>query len=406
MSLFQVIIEAMESLSSNKVRSSLTMLGIIIGVAAVITMLAVGAGATNAINEQISSIGVNLLYVAPGGEASNPEPLTLDDAQAIADPRLAPDVQYVAPVMQMQETVSIPGESTNTSVTGITPEFFHVQTAEIAEGQSITQNHIDRVASVVLLGSKTAEDLFNTTDGLVGKTVRMRGQVFTIIGILKEEGGSGFQNADDRILIPLSTAQTRLSRRSTSSQVDMIYVQAANSEAVPAAEEQVTQILRARHRRNLGTDDFSIMSTQSLLDTASQITGILTVFLGAIAGISLLVGGIGIMNIMLVTVTERTREIGLRKALGARKVDIRIQFLVESSLLSLGGGLIGIALGWSIGKLIGVIAAASDTALNPAIELNSVLLATLFSAAVGLFFGIYPANRAANLQPVEALRSE
>jgi putative ABC transport system permease protein len=406
MSIFQLIIEALESLSSNKVRAGLTMLGIIIGVASVITMLAVGAGAQSAIDQQISSIGTNLLYVAPGGDATNPQPLTTEDAQAIANPLLAPDVQYVAPVVQTQEIVSIPGESSGTSIIGVTPNYFLVQTVEVAEGQTISQAQVDRASSVVLLGSQTAEDLFKTTSGLVGKTVRMRGQVFTVIGVLKSQGGTGFGNADSRILMPLSTVQLRLVKRSAPDVVDMLYVQAASSESVPKAQEQVTQILRARHRLNLGKDDFDIMSTQSLLDTAAQITGIMTAFLGAIAGISLLVGGIGIMNIMLVTVTERTREIGLRKALGARKLDIRIQFLVESSLLSLGGGILGICLGWGIGRLISAIATATGNTLNPVIEMNSILLATMFSAAVGLFFGIYPASRAANLEPVEALRSE
>ena len=406
MSIFQLIIEALESLTANKVRSSLTMLGIIIGVAAVITMLAVGAGAKAAINDQISSIGTNLLYVMAGGEANNPEPLTLEDAAAIADPRLAPDALHVAPVVQTRELVTIPGDSTNTSIIGVTPEYFHVQTADVAEGQTISQASVDRASSIILIGAQTAKDLFGSAAGVVGKTVRMRGQVFTIVGVLEEQGGSGFENADDRILMPLSTVQLRLARRSSASQVDLIYVQASGPDTVPATLEQVTQVLRARHRRNLGQDDFSILSTQALLDTAAQITGTLTAFLGAIAGISLLVGGIGIMNIMLVTVTERTREIGLRKALGARKVDIRIQFLVESSLLSMGGGLLGIALGWGIGQLIAIVATATGNTLNPSIDLGSVLLATMFSAAVGLFFGIYPASRAANLQPVEALRSE
>jgi putative ABC transport system permease protein len=406
MSLVQLIIESFESLSINKARSALTMLGIIIGVAAVIAMMGIGAGARNSITSEINKIGTNLLYVAPGGQASNPQPITLGDAQAISDPRFSDTISRVAPIIQGRVQVSIPGESTNTSITGITPEFFQVQTAEIAEGQSITSAHNESYASVILLGSQAAEDLFNTTTGLVGKTVRIEGQVFKVIGVLKEEGGTGFGSSDDRVLVPLSTAQMRLLRRPEPGQVDMLYVQAVSAETVPAAIDDVTQVLRARHRRSLGEDDFDILSTQSLLDVASQITGIMTAFLGGIAGISLLVGGIGIMNIMLVTVTERTREIGLRKALGARKADIRMQFLVESSVLSLGGGLIGILLGWGIATLIGRLAQATGNTLAPAIELNAVLMATLFSAAVGLFFGIYPANRAARLQPVEALRTE
>jgi putative ABC transport system permease protein len=236
--------------------------------------------------------------------------------------------------------------------------------------------------------------------------VRIQGQIFQVIGILKEQGGTGFGNNDDRVLIPLTTAQLRSARRESPDEVDMIYVQAVDSNSVKSAEELVTQILRSRHNTADGKDDFSILSTQAFLETASAVTGVMTVFLGGIAGVSLLVGGIGIMNIMLVTVTERTREIGLRKAVGARKNDIRLQFLVESSLLSLSGGLIGVLVGWGISILVGKIATSTGTALNPVVQANAVLLATLFSAAVGIFFGIYPANRAANLEPVEALRSE
>jgi putative ABC transport system permease protein len=405
MNLTQSLIEAITSLTANKVRSSLTMLGIIIGVAAVIAMMSIGAGAQNAITSQIESIGVNLLYVAPGGEADNPRPLTLGDAKALADSDRNPAISAVAPIVQGQVTVSVPGETTGTSLTGVTPAFFEVQTTEIAEGIPISQAHEDSTAAVVLLGSDVADALFDTTSGVVGKSVRIQGQIFRVIGVLKAQGGSGFGNQDDRVLVPLSTAQLRLVRRGNPGEVDMIYVQARSSDDVDAATDDVNQTLRARHRTR-GEDDFDILSTQSILETASAITGTMTLFLGGIAGVSLLVGGIGIMNIMLVTVTERTREIGLRKAVGARKRDIRLQFLVESSLLSLGGGLIGILTGWGISALIGYLASAADIELNPAVQLNAVLLATLFSAAVGLFFGLYPANRAAGLQPVEALRSE
>ncbi|MBN2547639.1 MAG: ABC transporter permease [Anaerolineales bacterium] len=406
MSILQLLIEALESLSSNKVRSALTMLGIIIGVGAVVAMMGIGSGAQNAITSQIESIGVNLLYVMPGGEASDVEPLTMDDAEAMANPAYSDSIGIVAPVVQGQVDVSIPGKSTNTSGTGITPEFFEVQTADIAEGQPITQAHVDNFSSVILLGSEVAQDLFDTTTGLIGKTVRIRGQIFKVIGVLEEQGGTGFTNNDNRVLVPISTAQLRITRRSQAGEVDMIYVQAVDTDAVQPAIDDVTQLLRARHRNPKGEDDFNIMSTQAFLETASAITGTMTLFLGGIAGISLLVGGIGIMNIMLVTVTERTREIGLRKALGARKWDIRIQFLVESSLLSLGGGIMGVMMGYGIAILIGQIAAASGTSLEPSIELSAILMATLFSATVGLFFGIYPANRAASLEPVEALRTE
>jgi putative ABC transport system permease protein len=406
MKLGQLILEALESLAGNKVRSALTMLGIIIGVGAVIAMMSIGAGAQQEITNQINKIGTNLLYVASGGDATNPKPITLADAQAIADPNLAPDVIHVAPVMQGQLEVSIPGKSTSTSLVGVTPTFFLVQDAPVAEGQQISQANLDNYSAVVILGTQVADDLFARKTNLVGETVRIKGQIFKVIGVLKEQGGTGFGNADNRIMVPLTTAQLRLLHRSEPNQVDMLYVQAASAEVVPSATNDVAQILRARHMNPQGKDDFDIMSTQSLLDTVSTVTGIFTAFLGGIAGISLLVGGIGIMNIMLVTVTERTREIGLRKAVGARKSDIRVQFLVESSMLSLGGGMIGILVGWGLALLIGKIATASGNPFNPVVELNAVLMATLFSAAVGLFFGIYPANRAANLQPVEALRTE
>jgi putative ABC transport system permease protein len=240
----------------------------------------------------------------------------------------------------------------------------------------------------------------------VGETVRIEGQPFRVVGVLESKGGSGFSNEDDRVVVPLTTAQTRLLRRQTRDRIDMLMVQAINADAVPQASEEVAQILRSRHRTEIGADDFTILSQQDFLDTAATITGVLTIFLGGIAAISLLVGGIGIMNIMLVSVTERTREIGLRKALGARKMDILIQFLTESSVLSLVGGIVGIILGWLISFAVGRIAAASNTDITPAIGLDIVLMATLFSTAVGLFFGLYPANRAANLEPVEALRYE
>jgi len=382
-------------------------LGIIIGVAAVIAMMSIGAGAQNSITNEINSIGTNLLYVMQERrDVTNPLPLTLSDARAIANPQLAPSVSVVAPVINLQVTASAPGESASTSLMGVTPEYFLVQKAEIAEGQIISNRHLDQRQSVVLIGTETAQNLFGRKTGVVGKTVRVNGQPFTIVGILKEQGGSGFGSSDDRLLAPLSTVQQRLAGRSNPEAVDMIYVQAKDTASVTSATELVTQILTARHHIRNQAYDFRILSTQSILETASTITGTMTVFLGGIAGVSLLVGGIGIMNIMLVSVTERTREIGLRKAIGARKSDIRLQFLVESSLLSLSGGAIGVLLGWGIAELVGKIAAAAEITLAPAVEMNAVLLATIFSASIGIFFGLYPANRAAGLEPVEALRSE
>ena len=409
MNILQPFIEALESITSNKLRSGLTMLGIIIGVASVISMLAIGNGAQESILGEIEGIGTNLLFVTSGGDEDvrNPKPLTLSDAEVLDDPYNAPSIANVAATIEGKGEVSFSGESTTTSVIGVTPEYAIVQNSPLSEGEFVDDAHLDGRASVVLLGADVAEALFGSTEGLLGESVRIEGQPFRVIGVLEAQGGSGMGSADDQVLIPLTTAQARIHRRATQNEVDRIYVSAVSAEAVPGAQEEVTQILRERHRIPVGSgDDFTILSQQAYLDIASSITDILTIFLGGVAGISLLVGGIGIMNIMLVSVIERTKEIGLRKAMGARKMDILTQFLVESVVISLIGGVVGILLGWGISILVGIMASSSSIALNPVMSADSILLATAFSAAVGIFFGLYPANRAANLEPVEALRSE
>ncbi|MEW6181324.1 MAG: ABC transporter permease [Chloroflexota bacterium] len=408
MNLAQAILEALESLAANKLRSGLTILGIVIGVAAVIAMLAVGTGAQDTITGSISGLGSNLLFVFSGNfneEVRNPQPLTLGDAEAIADVFQAPSVAAVAPAIQGSATVTFGSEQTQTQVTGITPEYEVVRNYGLLEGEFITSEHLLERASVALLGPDVADRLFGRREGVTGETIRIEGQPFRVLGVLEPKGGSSFGSQDDLILVPFTTAQSRLIRRSRE-RVDLILVQAVSAEAVPQASEEIAQILRTRHRTELGADDFTIFSQQDFVATAQTITGVLTVFLGGIAAISLLVGGIGIMNIMLVSVTERTREIGLRKAIGARKRDILIQFLTESSLLSLFGGLIGIGFGWLIAFLVGQVATRSGTPFTPVVGMDAILLATIFSTAVGLFFGLYPANRAANLEPVEALRYE
>lgn len=408
MNFWQSFIEALESLTSNKLRSSLTILGIVIGVGAVIAMLAIGTGAENSITGEIQGIGTNLLFIFRGGseDVRNPDHLTLGDAEAIADPFQAPSIVGVAPALQGSGEISFAGETSITQIMGVTPDYEVVRNYRVSEGEFINEAHLLGRSAVVILGVDVAEALFGRSSGLEGETVRIEGQPFRVIGILEEKGGGSFGSEDDQILVPLSTAQTRLIRRSTRDRVDIILVEAISADAVPQAMDEIAQILRSRHRTEIGQDDFTIFSQQDFLDFASSITGVLTIFLGGIAAISLLVGGIGIMNIMLVSVIERTREIGLRKAMGARKMDIMIQFLAESSLLSVLGGLLGVALGWAIAAIVGQIAAANDADIVPVIGLNDVLLATLFSAAVGLFFGLYPANRAASLEPVEALRYE
>jgi putative ABC transport system permease protein len=400
--------EALESLSSNKVRTALTMLGIIIGVGAVIAMLAIGTGTKQAIVGEIEGIGTNLLFVATNyDDVTYPEPLTIQDAEALSDPIYAPSIAASAPVVQGQAELTFAGNVTVSSLVGVTEDYNLVQTIELSEGEFFSSTQVTGLASAAILGTNVAEDLFGRSDGLVGETVRVNGQPFRVVGILKKEGGSEFgSSSDDQILVPLTTAQMRLLPHKSNNQVDLIYVSAIDSDSVISAEDEISLILRDRHNIKLTEDDFRVLTQQLFLDFASTVTGVFTIFLGGVAGISLLVGGIGIMNIMLVSVTERTREIGLRKAVGAKKKDILTQFLIESSLLSVIGGIVGIILGWLLSLGVGRIAAANDFLLNPAITINSVLLATLFSAAVGLFFGIYPASRASQLEPIEALRSE
>jgi len=418
MTFTQAILEALESLNGNKMRSGLTVLGIVIGVAAVIAMLAVGNGAQESITGSISSIGTNLLFVfsgsqdgPPGGPSSgrsgnNDRPLTLGDADAISDPFAAPSVELVAPVIQGNGVLTFSGENTSTTISGVTPTYFPVRNMELAEGEPINEEHLLGRMSVVILGPETAIALFGHADGVVGETIRIEGQPFRVIGVLVAKGGGAFGSEDDSAYIPFTTAQARLIKRSSRDQVDVIFVQATTAESVPQAAEEISNIIRTRHRTPIGYDDFTVFTQQDFLSTFETITGVLTIFLGGIAGISLLVGGIGIMNIMLVSVTERTREIGLRKALGARKRDILLQFLTESSLLSLIGGIIGILFGWFIAFVVGRVAIATGNNFVPVVGTDAIILSTSFSAIIGLFFGIYPASRAANLEPVEALRYE
>ena len=408
MNLTQSIREALESLVANKLRAALTILGIVIGVAAVIAMLAVGAGAQDTIVGSISGIGTNLLFVFQGNlqqDIRNEQPLTVGDVLAFSDVFQAPHIEAVASTVTGNVGIAYEGKTTSVELRGVTPEFEYVRNYDLIEGSFITDDNVNGRASVALLGPEVADKLFGRREFLIGETIRIDGQPFRVIGVLDAKGGGSFGSQDNVVLVPITTARVRLLNRERD-HVDVAFVQAIDAKSVPLVYEEIAQILRTRHRTELGADDFTIFTQDDFLSLAGTITDVFTIFLGGIAAISLLVGGIGIMNIMLVSVTERTKEIGLRKAVGAKKSDILIQFLTESVLLSLFGGIIGIIFGWVISEVVGRIAAASGTPFSPAVGLDAILLATLFSTAVGLFFGIYPANRAASLEPVEALRYE
>jgi macrolide transport system ATP-binding/permease protein len=402
---------ALRSLGANKTRSVLTMLGIVIGVAAVIAMLSIGRGAQNAITDQIQSIGTNLLFVSPGAvqqggvrqEAGSAQTLTYDDAEAIAQ---LPSVAAVAPEVSTFGQVVYLGQNTRTRIYGITPDYETVRNVSVEDGEFISSAHLTGRSSVAVLGNTTAVDLFGDAYSAVGQSIRVSGQPFRVIGVLESKGGSGMGSMDDAVFVPLTTAQTRLfatRRLGTAYSVSSISVQVVSENQIDQAVQEIGELLRERHR--VVEDDFTVMSQQDILETATQITGVLTAFLGGVAAISLLVGGIGIMNIMLVSVTERTREIGLRKAVGARRRDVLAQFLTEAALLSVMGGVVGIMLGWLLAQLVGRVLSGTTT-ITPYVGLDAVLLATLFSAAVGVFFGWYPAWRAARLNPIDALRYE
>ena len=408
-----ILLEALENLSANKLRSFLTVLGIVIGVAAVIAMLSIGRGAQDSITSRIESMGTNLIYITRGSTSTSgvqsatgsAGTLTLDDADALAG------LQNVVAIASSTESfvqVVYQGNNTRTRLMGVTPAYVTVSSMTLADGEFISESNQTSRALVVVLGSGVAEDLFGSTEGVVGMKVRLNGQSYKVIGVLASKGGTGFMNQDDQVFVPLSTALYRLvggMRFRGSSTISQITVKASSNKTVDKVVESITLAMRELHGTVEGADDFTVTSQKDTLAAATQVSDTLTLFLGGIAGISLAVGGIGVMNIMLTTVTERTHEIGLRKAIGARRHDILIQFLVESMVLSLIGGLIGAALGWGVANLMGQVNFSGST-ITPSVGLDSVLLATTFSIAVGLFFGIYPATRAARLQPVDALRYE
>jgi putative ABC transport system permease protein len=404
---------ALRSLAANKLRSSLTMLGIIIGVAAVIALMGVGRGASAAIDSQINSMGTNLLFVSPGSTNSSgvrtaqgsAQTLTYEDALALNDPENLPAVAAVAPQVETMGQVVYMGNNVNTRIAGVTADYGPVRNYTVQDGEFVTEAHVQAKSSVVVLGANVANTLFS--DGSpVGQSVRINNITFKVIGVLTAKGGSGMGNQDDMVVVPITTAMARLSRNRAGSGnvISQISVQVVDANQMDAAIEQISAVLRDRHNIRY-EDDFTVRSQQDMLESATAITDVLTLFLGGVAGISLLVGGIGIMNIMLVSVTERTREIGIRKAIGATKKDVLSQFLTEATILSVLGGLVGVATGAGIAHLISGVSVGTMT-LQPVISMDSVLLATLFSLGVGLFFGIYPAFRAASLNPIDALHYE
>ena len=405
MNLSESLLSAFDSLRANKLRALLTMLGVIIGVAAVIALLSIGNGVSASINSEITAIGTNLILISTDPDNSDGYPaLSLADVAALADPLRAPAVAEVAATVQTTQALTAGGNSARAAVSGVTANYFTVNNLnEFAAGDGLNQTDVDTRARVVVLGAGLAEDLFPDSYP-VGQSVKINGAAYEVVGVLVESGG-GFSNSDDSAFVPISTAQSRLSSERTrrgERAVSSITATSATAEQNAAALEQITAVLRAEHGIVYADDDdFSLISQSDLLDTFNQITGVLTAFLGAIAGISLLVGGIGIMNIMLVSVTERTREIGIRKAVGALRRDILAQFLLESMVLSLTGGVIGILLGWLISRVAGVL-----IDLTPVVEVGTILMAVGFAVGVGVVFGLYPAWRAAGLRPIEALRYE
>lgn len=399
---------ALRSLKVNKMRSILTSLGIIIGVSAVIIMLAVGEGAKVKISKQIESMGSNILMVMSGsstsggvrvGGGSQPT-LKVSDAEAIL--KNCPSVLEVAPIVSEGKQIVFANQNWSTAVYGITPSYMRIKNWEVDEGRAITEEDNKNSTKVALLGSTVVLNLFGDLDPL-GQTVRIAGMPFKVVGVLKSIGQNGMgQDQDDSILIPLTTAQKKLFGTTFPGVVKFINVQAKSGDMLNDAQQEITLLLRERHNiaRNKD-DDFTVRNFTQMMETIKQVTGAMAILLGSIASVSLLVGGIGIMNIMLVSVTERTKEIGIRMAIGAKASDIRMQFLIEALLLSLAGGLIGVLIGISGAKLI-----ETFSELSVKISLFSILLSFGFSGFVGIVFGFYPAYKASLLNPIDALRYE
>ncbi|HUT33207.1 MAG TPA: ABC transporter permease [Planctomycetota bacterium] len=402
--LFWTILKtSLKALVAHKLRAFLAMLGIIIGVGAVISMLAIGAGARQSILARVTAMGTDLLVVRPGQSAfggvmtGTQINLTLDDARALLT---VEGVRLVAPVVRGKAQYKYYNRNSSSTLYGTSATYLPIRGFEIERGRVFTETEVDRQARVAILGPNTVEDLFGGADPL-GETVKIKGINFRVIGVTKAKGDQGFFNPDDQAIIPYTTAMKQVFGR-TRSNLDEADIQADQGYALDRVIADATALLRKRHRTPAGMpEDFNIRNQADIIESFTAMSRTLTILLGSIAGISLLVGGIGIMNIMLVSVTERTREIGIRKAIGARDKDVLKQFLIEAVAMSGVGGLVGAAAGIGAARVIGTF-----TDFNTSVESFSVVLALTFSAAVGIFFGFYPAWRAARLNPIEALRYE
>lgn len=404
MNLIESLKMASTTLVANKLRSSLTMLGIVIGNASVIAMVGVGQGAQKLAAEQFESLGPNVLFVVPGSQEERrtsfdlPKTLVWEDAKAIATQ--VPTVVEVAPQINANQLITYRNRNTNKLVIGTTPEFLTVRSFDVARGRFINNIDLQRNNRVVVLGPEIAERLFGQDDP-VGKRIRIKNSGFEVIGVMAAKGSFLGTNQDETVYIPLTTMANQIVGRTSpyGTEVSFISVSALNENSVRAAKFQIENLLRLRHKIT-DKDDFGVQTQKDILNIVGTITGALTFLLAAIAGISLLVGGIGVMNIMLVSVTERTQEIGLRKAVGAKKQDILVQFLIEATILSATGGIVGTVIGIST-----ILAVGALSPLSPVVSPVAIIIAVSVSGGIGLFFGVFPAQRAAKLDPIVALRS-
>lgn len=400
MMLAEAFRSGVQAILAHRLRSALTMLGIMIGVAAVIVLVAFGQGASNSVVGSIQSLGTNLVTVFParpdsGSTSQAVGELTVADAIALNDEVAAPDIRQAVPAVQASVTCTVDGRSHSTSMTGTWPGWFEATNSPVVAGAYFTNTDEVEAKRVAVIGPSVVDELFPDSEPL-GRQISCNGSPFTVLGVLEEKGASGFGNPDDVVVAPLSTVENQISGYGG---VQTISVQSIGTERTAAAEEQVLAILDARHRTTEETRDFQTFNQASLLQTANVALGIFTILLATVAGISLLVGGIGITNIMLVSVTERTREIGIRKAIGASRRVILLQFLMEATILSLLGAVAGLIIAFLVTQI-------EIADIKPTIVPASVVAAFIISVAIGLFFGSYPANRAASLRPIEALRHE